>query len=445
MKEVFIIRRSIFVVFIFSLISVAGCKHKADPKALDAFCNNLLPEYNSKLTGVIISDIFTPAVISRIFAYTNIAAYEALKPQYKDYQSYAGKLRDLQPLPKPVDGKQYCFPVSSVIAFTTVAQKLVFNSDAVVDVEKGLLKKLDSLGMDKDLLDSSVSFGRQVGNHIVRWTQKDGYLERNSFPAYIVTKEPGRYQPTPPNYIDAIETNWKTLRPFVLDSASQFRPPPPLKFDTTVGSAFYKEAYEVYDVCKNPHQGDSATAWYWDDNPNTSITNGHITYFQQKNSPPGHWIRIACAIAQKEKFDPMKTASLVSKTAIAMADAFISVWEAKFVYNYIRPETFINRYIDKDWMPLIQTPAFPEYPSAHSAASASAATVLTKMVGSNYNFIDSTEVDYGRPTRKFSSFFEAADQAAISRMYGGIHFHTAIEAGKQEGKSIGNLILSKLD
>ena len=421
------------------------CKQKGDPEALNRFCENQLPEWNSKLTHVIISDIFTPAVCSRIYAYANIAAYEALRPQYKNYYSYARKLNGLQSVPQPKQGIQYCYPVASVIAFTTVAQKMVYSDDAIREMEKEFLKQLDSLNIQEELLDYSVSYGRQVGNHIIEWAGKDGYLERNSLPAYIVTKEPGRYPPTPPNYIDAIETNWKTLRSFTLDSASQFCPPPPTKYDTAKGSAFFKEAYQVYDIGKNPHQGDSATAWYWDDNPNTSITNGHITYFQQKNSPPGHWINIACSVAEKEKFDPMKTASLISKTAIAIADAFISAWEAKFMYNYIRPETFINRYIDKDWVPLIQTPAFPEYPSAHSVASSCAATVLTKMIGDKYEFVDSTEVPYGRPTRKFNSFYEAADQASISRMYGGIHFITAIEKGKEQGRKIGTYILKRLN
>lgn len=428
------------VIFFFS-----ACKKKGEPEALNRFCENQLPEWNSKLTQVIVSDIFTPAVCSRIYAYANIAAYEALRPQYKNYYSYAGKLNGLQYVPQPKQGMQYCYPVASVIAFTTVAQKLVYSNDAIMEMENEFLKQLDSLNIQEELLDYSVSYGRQVGNQIIEWAGKDGYLERNSLPAYIVTKEPGRYQPTPPNYIDAIETNWKTLKPFVLDSTSQFRPPAPTKYDTARNSAFFKEAFHIYNVGKNPNKGDSATAWYWDDNPNTSITNGHITYFQQKNSPPGHWIHIACSVAEKEKFDPMTTSSLISKTAIAIADAFISAWEAKFVYNYIRPETFINRYIDRDWVPLIQTPAFPEYPSAHSVVSSSAATVLTKMIGDRYEFVDSTEVPYGRPKRTFNSFFEAADQASISRMYGGIHFITAIEKGKEQGRKIGSFILSKLN
>lgn len=429
-----------FLVFLFST-----CKRKTDPEALDRFCQNQLPKWNSKLTQVIISDIFTPVVCSRIYAYTNIAAYEALRPAYKEYPTYAGKLKGLQSLPQPKAGQAYCYPISSIIAFTTVAQKLVFNGDAVADLEKAFLHQLDSLDMDETLEANSVSYGREVGNQILAWAGKDGYLERNSFPAYIVTKEPGRYQPTPPNYVDAVETNWKMLRPFVLDSAAEFRPPPPTKFDTAKGSNFYKEAYQVYEAGKNPKESDSAIAWYWDDNPNTSITNGHITYFQQKNSPPGHWLQIACSVSEKEKLDPMKTALVLSKVAIAIADAFISAWDAKYVYNYIRPETFINRYIDKDWLPLIQTPAFPEYPSAHSVASSSAATVLTKFFGDQYTFTDSTEVPYGRPTRIFHSFYEAADQASISRLYGGIHFITAIEKGKEQGRKIGRFILSRLD
>ncbi|CAN5494881.1 hypothetical protein BH11BAC5_BH11BAC5_22260 [soil metagenome] len=427
----------------FVLIIFSTCRQATSPEALNKFCENKLPEWNGKLTQVIIQDIFSPAVCSRIYAYANIAAYEGLRPQYS-YPTYAGRLHDLTQLPLAAPGHQYSYPVASIIAFTTVAQKMVFSGGLIVSMEKDFLKQLDSLNVNKALLDSSVSYGRQVGNHILAWAGKDGYLERNALPAYIVTKEAGRYQPTPPTYTDAIETNWKMIRTFVLDSAAQFRPPPPIPYDTTKNSAFYKETYKVYDAVKNPAAGDSATAWYWDDNPNTSVTNGHVTYFQQKNSPPGHWVFIAGSVAEKEKFDPAKTASLISATAIAMADAFISCWEAKYVYNYIRPETFINNYIDKDWLPLIQTPAFPEYPSGHSVASAAAATVLTKMVGANYGFTDSAEVPYGRPTRKFDSFYQASDQASTSRFYGGIHFMNALEKGMLEGRSVGNFVLLKL-
>ena len=427
------------------VVFVCSCKQKTNHAGIKQFCNNQLPQWNEKLTYVIMTDIFTPPVCSRIYAYTNIAAYEALLPESPGYKSYAGKLTGLQALPQPDNkNKEYCYPISSIIAFTTVAQKLVFNGDAMKEKEKEYLNQLDGVGISKELLDNSVSYGRAVGQHILAWASKDGYLERTSYGGYIVRQQPERWVPTQPDYIDAVENNWGTIRPMVMDSASQFRAAAPILYDTTKGSAFYKEAYQVYDAVVKPNAGDSATAWYWDDNPNTSITDGHITYFLQKNSPPGHWVHIACAVAEKENYNAIKTASLISKTAIALFDAFISCWEAKYHYNFVRPETFINKYIDKDWQPLIQTPPFPEYPAGHSTASASAAVVLTTMVGDNYFFRDSAEVPYGRPSRTFNSFYEAADQAAISRFYGGIHFMKAIKNGKEVGKKVGSFVMGKL-
>ena len=429
------------------LLFMAGCKQITQTD-MDAFCKNQLPAWNKELTNVIITDIFTPPVCSRIYAYPNIAAYEALLPEQKIYTSYAGRLKGLEKLPVPDGSKKYYYPVSGIIAFTTVAQKMVFNGDAILQKEQIYLKQLDSLGIDRELLNNSVEYGRAVGKHILAWAAKDGYLQRTSLGGYIVKNKPERWVPTPPDYMDAVENNWSTIRPMTLDSASQFRPLPPIPYDTAKGSAFYKQCYQVYDAVTNPKPGDSATAWYWDDNPNTSITDGHITYFLQKNSPPGHWIHIACGVVEKEKYDDVKTAAMLSKTAIALFDAFISCWEAKYYYNLVRPETFINKYIskyiDKDWEPLIQTPPFPEYPGGHSTISASAATVLTHLAGDNYAFIDSTEVPYGRPTRAFKSFYEASDQASISRLYGGIHYLNALTTGQVKGREIADFIVKKL-
>lgn len=437
--------KKMLYIFLVLFIYCSSCKQKTDHVKLDAFCKNQLPQWNNKLTRVIITDIFSPPACSRIYAYCNIAAYEALCGNDSNYKSYAGVLHGLAPLPA-INKKEKCFySIASILAFTTVAQKLVFNKEAMGDMEKEYLKELRTIVNDDNLSEGAINFGRQVGNHIIDWAAKDGYLQRTSLPGYFVTKEPGRWQPTPPDYTDAVENNWKTLRPFTLDSASQFRAAPPIKYDSVKSSAFYKQAYEVYEAVKSPNAGDSATAWYWDDNPNTSVTQGHIAYFQQKMSPPGHWIHIACNVAAKENYDAVKTAALISQTAIAIFDVIISCWETKYYYNYIRPETFINKYIDKDWLPLIQTPPFPEYTSGHSCISASAATILSNWVGDNYVFTDSTEVPFGRPVRKFDSFYQAATQASNSRLYGGIHFKEALETGNKQGKEVGTFIAFKLN
>lgn len=436
MKKIFIIA---LVVCFF-----AGCKQRGI-RELESFKENGLPGWNKKLTRVLISDVFSPPVCSRIYAYCNIAAYEALAAGDNTNHSFAGKLNGLKAVVAPADKNKMSFPVASVLAFTTVAQKLVFNTGAMKELEAGYLAQLDSLGFTGEARDSSVAYGITVGKHIIEWASKDGYLQRSSNSAFLVTKDPARWKPTPPDYTDAVEPNWGTLRPFAMDSASQFRPAIPWHFDTAKNSELYKEAMVVYDAVSKPGPEFTDIARYWDCNPNVSVTDGHVTYFQQQVSPGGHWIFIAGSVTEKEKFSPIKTAALMAKVAVALADGFISCWEAKYTYASIRPETFINLYIDKNWKPFIQTPPFPEYPSGHSTISSGAATILTHIVGDKYVFTDSAEVEFGRPAKQFSSFKEAAQEASISRLYGGIHFLKALNTGVDIGKNVADYLISKFD
>ncbi|ULQ51304.1 vanadium-dependent haloperoxidase [Flavihumibacter fluvii] len=424
---------------------LTGCHTATSKNDYAQFSGDQLVKWNKDLTQVVITDVLTPPVCSRVYAYSNIAAYEALLPAYPGTTSYANKLNCLQAI-KPPDGdvKGYDFAISGIIAFSTVAQKLVFNSEAILDLEAEYLEALGSYGLDEKIQERSVQYGREVGQQIIEWATKDGYLQRNSHPAYIVTKATGRWVPTPPDYMDAVEPNWNTLRPFTLDSAAQFRPAPPIPFDTIKGSAYYQMVMEVYDAAKKPAASHIDVAKFWDCNPNISVTQGHVTYFQQKISPAGHWIHVAGSICEKEQYDLVKTAGILSKVAIAIADGFISCWEAKYHYNTIRPETVINKYIDKDWRPLLQTPPFPEYPSGHSVISGAASSVLTTLVRDNYAYTDSTELPFGMPSRQFKSFNEAANEASISRLYGGIHFTPALNNGLEEGRKIAQHALGKL-
>jgi len=130
--------------------------------------------------------------------------------------------------------------------------------------------------------------------------------------------------------------------------------------------------------------------------------------------------------------------------ALTLHDSFISCWNEKYTTNRVRPETVINRYIDEKWQPLLQTPPFPEYPSGHSVISTSSAQVLTCFFGDKFAFTDTVETYLGLPARVFSSFNEAAAEARISRLYGGIHFRDAIENGEDLGEEIGKLVIRKL-
>jgi hypothetical protein len=130
--------------------------------------------------------------------------------------------------------------------------------------------------------------------------------------------------------------------------------------------------------------------------------------------------------------------------ALTLHDAFISCWQEKYKSDRIRPESAINTLLDPTWRPMLQTPPFPEYTSGHSVASSSVAVVLTYLLGDNFIFLDTSEIFFGLPAREFKSFNQAAEEAAVSRLYGGIHFRDACDNGLVQGKQVGQFVLSTL-
>jgi hypothetical protein len=227
----------------------------------------------------------------------------------------------------------------------------------------------------------------------------------------------------------------------MLDSVSQFSCPPPNKYSTDTASAFYKDLKHVYEVGKNLSKEQSEIAMFWDCNPFALQQVGHLEFGIKKISPGGHWMGITGIACKKQQLSLSATAYVHAMVSFAMADAFIACWNNKYKYNRVRPETAIRKLIDRNWSPLLQTPPFPEYTSGHSVISAAASTVLTHLFGDHFSFTDHTEEEFGLPPRRFNSFVEAAKEAAISRLYGGIHFKDAIENGVKEGEQIGKFVI----
>ncbi len=329
-----------------------------------------------------------------------------------------------------------------------LSKRLIFS-------EKVLEKYQDSLyniweNKNQPVFNASREYGLQVADHIAEWMRKDNYNQTRTMPKFTVdTDEAGRWQPTPPAYMDGIEPHWNKIRPFVIDSASQFRPVPPPSFSMEEGSDFYKEVKEVYDISQEiTKKGDAsdelAIAKFWDCNPYVSVTRGHLMFATKKITPGAHWIGITKIACKKTNSGFDETVYAYTKTSMAIADAFISCWDEKYRSNLIRPETLINQSLDENWLPVLQTPPFPEYPSGHSVVSGAAAMVLTDIFGDNFKFEDDTETAYGLPIRNFTSFNQAAEEAAISRMYGGIHYRTAVEVGLEQGKELGAFVVNQL-
>jgi len=433
-----------FFLLLFLFVGYSCKKISWEPDAIEKQLQHQQTVWNHDLTWVIIEDIFTPPVASRIYAYANLAAYEAIQHGYPDYQSLSGQLNGFVTPPQPDTALSYAFPVSAMIAFATTASQLVFASEKVNAYEQQYLAQIQEYNIPDKILERSIAYGRELAEYILDWAQKDGYNERQALPAHEYSQSPGDWTPTPPTYMTAIEPHWNTLRPFVLDSATQFIPQPPTEFSTTPGSQFYEETMEVYQAVKAGTKEHVEIAKFWDCNPNIAYFKGHVMLFHQKISPGGHWISIAGIAAKQEELSLIKEAEVFALTSIALADAFIACWDEKYRSNLIRPETYIERYIDSTWFPILETPAFPEHTSGHSVISTAAATVLTQLVGDNIAFEDTTEVKFGLPSRHFDSFLDASAEAAISRLYGGIHYRPAIAYGVAQGENVGKYVLDNL-
>lgn len=426
--------------FLVSAILFWSCNQSKKPIRIKA---QDLHNSMSQLTDVIVHDIFSPPVASRIYAYASVAAYEVLALQDSSIISLAGQVHGLEPLPKPTE-LNVNFEIAAVQAMLLVGKKLIFSEQKMDDYIKSWHQKLKQQGVSPNALSQSLAYAEMAAHHILAWADKDNYKQTRTSEKFSVQDDPGRWQPTPPAYIEAIEPHWDEIRTFVLDSADQFIPKPPTKFDMDKKGKFFAETIEVYETGKNLSPEQSEIAAFWDCNPYVMNVHGHVMFATKKITPGGHWMGIVKITCLTENAGLVESAEAYALTSITLADAFISCWDEKYRSNLIRPETVINKYMDEEWQPLLQTPPFPEYTSGHSVISSAASVALTSLFGDNFHFVDSTEVKYGLPVRKFSSFYEASSEAAISRLYGGIHYRPAIEEGLSQGRKVGGLIVSRI-
>ena len=421
------------------LSCIASCKHKS---ALPADAD-VLNANEDALTHVIIYDVFTPPVASRIYAYTNLASYEAMKYADPKYNSITSQLKGFAAMPKPVPGKSYNFALAATKAFFTVAHKVTFSVDTLNKYENLVYSSYKN-ALDDSTYSRSIDLGERIGKTVLKRGMKDNYPQTRGKPKYLGTNTPGQWRPTPPDYMDGVEFCWGQMHTLLIDSSTMFMPgpPPPYSEDTT--SAFFKGAKAVYDQNKHLTKTQDTIARYWDDNPFVVEHNGHLMYADKKITPGGHWIGITTIASRQTHADGIKTAQAYALTSIALFESFITCWEVKYKYAYVRPVTVINDKIEKNWLPLLQTPPFPEYTAGHSTISAASATVLSHEFGENFAFHDTSDLKYIGLQRDFKSFKDAAKETAMSRFYGGIHYLNSSLTGANQGNQVGELIWQRL-
>lgn len=427
--------------FIFYLFFIGCNTGKIDFNPNDP---EILHHNENKLTEVIIYDVFSPPVASRIYAYASLAQYEAVRYIDPHAPAFADKLNGFPQLPVPDKNKQYNFILAGTKAFCTVAYNVrIFSADTLRHYEDSVYALYKAV-LPEDVYNNSIVFGDTIGKAILGRTKKDMYKETRGMPKYLGYDEDGKWKPTAPDYLDGAEAYWKLIKPFTLDTSSMFRPAAPFAFSKDSLSAFYKMVLDVYNTAESLTDEQKTIARYWDDNPFVMEHSGHMMFGNKKITPGGHWMGITAIACRQANKDAVETAKAYALTSMSLLDGFISCWDAKYAYEYVRPITVINEWFNKEWDPFLQTPAFPEYTSGHSTISASAATVLTYMFGDQFAFHDNSDSAYIGMTRDFSSFKQAAEEASISRFYGGIHYRPSLDTGLVCGAKVGANVLKKL-
>lgn len=376
---------------------------------------------------------YTPPVASRTLAYLGVASYEAVAGGSDRMRSLAGQLNDLGPPPAREAGKEYDDAVVLEAALGALTHDFFDNTGptgqhAMASLD-GKLAAEAAQGLPDDTVARSTAYGAAIAAHVFEWSKGDGgaVIDNMGFPwTYAVSNEPGHWQPTSKIVLQQapLLPDWGTNRPFAMPTGTTCDLPPPPVYSDDAGSGFYNDAMEVYQTSQSLTDEQRSIARFWSDDAMLSYT------------PPGHWISILNQIATAQGMPLDAHVDALARLGVVMADAFIGCWQVKFEYDLVRPITYIRKVIDLKWEPMLNTPPFPEYPSGHSTQSAAAATVLTQLFGDNVAFEDETPTPDGSPLRGFASFWDAANEAAISRLYGGIHFRPAIEQGQAQGRCI---------
>jgi hypothetical protein len=395
-------------------------------------------------TMVMVHDVVNPPAASRYYAYMMLAAYDLVARNDAALVAPGSFIQHY-----PVDSSRVggdC-RIAAVYAILETARQLLPSGYLLEKEEKQFLGKIRKWGVPQGVVDRSLMSARAAVQKVIGFSRGDRYNLLSAKLRYTPLKKDSSWYPTPPSYMEAVEPNWRIIRPMIIDSADQFIPPRLTSFSKDTASAFYRLAMEVYTISKDTGAEslyERTIAGFWDCNPFAVTTSGHMSIGLKKMSPGGHWMDITGNAAAVAGLNFDKTVEAETLVAVTLMDAFISCWDEKYRSNRIRPETFIDRYIDPRWQPYLQTPPFPEYTSGHSVISTAAADVLTYLFGQRIDYTDNAEELFDIAPRTFHSFREAAEEAAISRLYGGIHYRDAVVNGQTEGRALAEYILGRL-
>lgn len=367
-------------------------------------------EWNTAALNAVRAVRENPPKASRAMAIAHLAIYDSANGVQRTHRPY--HVSDLAPEGASLEAAIAAAGYNTLNALFTNPDVQQTNFLALYETQLAAIK-------DGPAKSDGVAWGQSVATAILDLRSDDGW---NEVTEYTPSGTLGLWEPTPPANAPALLPGWGNVRPFTMTSGDQFRPPAPPPIDSSAYS-FEFNTVKQYGAAEGSIRTDdqSEIAVFWNDGLGTA-------------TPPGHWNEIAQTVADSQGLTVQENARLFALLNMTVADAAICSWDAKFTHDYWRPVTAIRKAdldgnpettADVNWSSYITTPPFPEYTSGHSTFSRSAATVLADFFGTD-NISFSTTSD-GAPgvVRSFTKFSVAADEAGISRLYGGIHWPSA--------------------
>jgi len=418
------------------LLTLAFVSCNKDNEGPDSRLNGLNSEFIEAWINVQLPLIqFTPGyqapIVGRAIGFTGITMYESLAPGLTDYQSISSSLQEFPTLSYD-NNLEYNWVLVANQSMLEVCEYLF--RDAQPNLLANMNNTYASLNTEYAVsatVDArSLALGTDWGEKIIEWSKTDGGdgANANNFPIY--DPPVGEDLWVPVDFGQALLPFWSQNRTFIAGIVEATQPIGHPTFDTDQSSEFYAEALEVYDIVENLTDFERETAFFWTDDPLSTYT------------PPGHFLSILLQILENDVVNLGTAAEAFCKLGMSQNDAFISCWESKYDYNLLRPSTFIQRHIDEFWSSVIINPPFPEYTSGHSTQSAAAARVLANVFGETYEFTDAThlDLDLGLGARTYASFYEAAEEAGQSRIYGGIHYKSGNIHGREQGYAVADFV-----
>jgi hypothetical protein len=409
-----------------------------EPSNAADYSSKVATEWMRTIEKIVVSEGKTPPVAARIYAYSAIGIYESVVPGMKGYQSLQGQIPGLLNLPNARAYTKLNYTTATNEAVFEIASKIFVTlkpeNAAIIEAIHSKYYSQTIKSEENEVVSNSVAFGKMVAKAIIDRANNDNYAGTKNL-TYVVPSSlvnQSNWSPTGSVQVP-IEPFFGQVKCFSMTSSSVCTVKSAVPFSTEPGSAFYKQAEEVRTTTQNLTAEQKAIAYWWADGSN------------QNAAVSSHWLAIVDQIAEHKNFDLGKAAEIYAMVSISMADAFISCWDEKYKMNLLRPVSYVNRFVagNANWQPLLSTPAMPEYPSSHSVASAAASDVLTHLLG-NMSFTDSTNTSLGYQPRTFNSFTDAANEAAISRLYGGMHYRESIENGLKQGREVSKAVIGRI-